>query len=66
MNPDEITPVNGGRPLVFRNATVLTMDAAGVHRGRRRAGHRRHIAAVGPHLEVPDGTRRDRRAPAAS
>src|SRR6516164_4864409 len=46
-----------GRPLVFRNATVLTMDDG--HRILANAdvlvtGER--IAAVGPHLNVPDGT----------
>jgi 5-methylthioadenosine/S-adenosylhomocysteine deaminase len=51
---DELTP---GRPLVFRNATVLTMDDS--HRLVRGAdvlitGER--IAAVGEGLEVPEGT----------
>ena len=46
-----------GRPLVFRNATVLTMDDG--HRILAGAdvlvtGER--IAAVGPNLQVPDGT----------
>src|SRR5271155_3095566 len=46
-----------GRPLVFRNATVLTMDDG--HRVLANAdvlvtGER--IAAVGPNLAVPDGT----------
>jgi len=46
-----------GRPLVFRNATVLTMDDG--HRILADAdvlvtGER--IAAVGPNLQVPDGT----------
>jgi 5-methylthioadenosine/S-adenosylhomocysteine deaminase len=46
-----------GRPLVFRNATVLTMD--GAHRVLRGAdvlisGER--IEAVGPSLPVPEGT----------
>ena len=46
-----------GRPVVFRNATVLTMDDA--HRVLEGAdvlitGER--IAAVGPGLEVPEGT----------
>ena len=46
-----------GRPLVFRNATVLTMDDE--HRILAGAdvlvtGER--IAAVGPNLQVPDGT----------
>jgi 5-methylthioadenosine/S-adenosylhomocysteine deaminase len=51
---DGFTP---GRPLVFRNATVLTMDDT--HRVLRNAdvlisGER--IAAVGGRLQVPDGT----------
>jgi 5-methylthioadenosine/S-adenosylhomocysteine deaminase len=49
--------VPSGRPLVFRNATILTMDDA--HTIARDAdllvvGER--IAAVGQHLPVPDGT----------
>jgi 5-methylthioadenosine/S-adenosylhomocysteine deaminase len=52
----EATPAPG-RPLAFRNATVLTMDDA--HRVLEGAdvlitGER--IAAVGPGLEVPEGT----------
>ncbi|MGN6792291.1 MAG: amidohydrolase family protein [Streptosporangiaceae bacterium] len=46
-----------GRPLVFRNATVLTMDAA------QRVEHRadvlisgEQIAAIGPGLQAPEGT----------
>src|SRR2546430_3785462 len=50
----DLTP---GRPIVFRNATVLTMDDA--HRVLRGAdvlisGDR--IAEVGPGLQVPEGT----------
>jgi 5-methylthioadenosine/S-adenosylhomocysteine deaminase len=50
----ELTP---GRPLVFRNATVLTMDDA--HRVEHGAdvlieGDR--ISAIGPSLQVPEGT----------
>ncbi len=46
-----------GRPIVIRNATVLTMDNS--HRILEGAdvlvsGER--IAGVGPHLEVPEGT----------
>src|SRR5258708_15077748 len=46
-----------GRPLVFRDATVLTMDDS--HRVIRGAdvliaGER--ISAVGPGLDVPEGT----------
>ena len=56
MNPDEIGAVNGGRPVVFRDATVLTMDAAGVieHGDVLVSGDT--ITAVGPNLSVPDGT----------
>jgi 5-methylthioadenosine/S-adenosylhomocysteine deaminase len=46
-----------GRPLVFRDATVLTMDAS--HRIERGADvliAGDQIAAVGPRLEVPEGT----------
>jgi 5-methylthioadenosine/S-adenosylhomocysteine deaminase len=46
-----------GRPLVFRNATVLTMDAS--HRIEHGADvliSGDQIAALGPGLEVPEGT----------
>jgi 5-methylthioadenosine/S-adenosylhomocysteine deaminase len=46
-----------GRPVVFRNATVLTMDDA--HRVLQGADvliTDDQIAAVGPGLEVPEGT----------
>jgi len=48
--------LEAGRPLVFRNATVLTMDDG--HRVLAGAdvliaGER--IAAVGPNLQAPDG-----------
>ncbi len=33
MNPDEIAQVNDGRAVVFRNATVLTIDAGIVDGG---------------------------------
>jgi cytosine/adenosine deaminase-related metal-dependent hydrolase len=54
-NPD--TDVAAGRPVVLRGGTVLTMDDA--HTVRTDAdvlveGDR--IAAVGPRLEVPEGT----------
>src|SRR5580692_11291061 len=43
--------------LVFRNATVLTMDGAHtVHHGGDVLVDGERIAAVGPHLEVPEGT----------
>ena len=50
----DLTP---GRPVVFRNATVLTMDDA--HRMLRGADvliTGEQIAAVGEGLEVPEGT----------
>ena len=46
-----------GRPVVFRNATVLTMDDAHtVLRGADVLISGERIAAVGPALEVPEGT----------
>ena len=46
-----------GRPVVFRNATVLTMDAAHtVLTGADVLITGETIAAVGPGLEVPEGT----------
>ncbi|MGE5134233.1 MAG: amidohydrolase family protein, partial [Gemmatimonadota bacterium] len=46
-----------GRPVVFRNATVLTMDDAHtVLRGADVLISGDRIAAVGPALEVPEGT----------
>ena len=51
---DELTP---GRPVVFRNATVLTMDDAHhVLPGADVLISGDSIAAVGPGLEVPEGT----------
>ena len=55
MNPDEIAAVNNGRPLVFRNAMVLTMDGAGVINGGEVLVIGDTIAAVGHNLPVPDG-----------
>jgi cytosine/adenosine deaminase-related metal-dependent hydrolase len=51
---EELVP---GRPVVFRNATVLTMDDA--HRVLTGADvliTGEHITAVGPGLQVPEGT----------
>jgi cytosine/adenosine deaminase-related metal-dependent hydrolase len=46
-----------GRPVVFRNATVLTMDAAHtVLTGADVLITGETIAAVGPGLQVPEGT----------
>ncbi|HKR67502.1 MAG TPA: amidohydrolase family protein [Streptosporangiaceae bacterium] len=46
-----------GRPLVFRNATVLTMDGARkVEHGADVLISGQQIAAVGPRLQVPEGT----------
>jgi len=55
MNPDEIAAVNDGRPLVFRNAMVLTMDGAGVINGGEALVIGDTIAAVGHNLPVPEG-----------
>ena len=56
MNPDEIQAVNGGRPLVFRGATVLTMDGTGIIERGDVLVTDGTITAVGQHLDVPDGT----------
>jgi 5-methylthioadenosine/S-adenosylhomocysteine deaminase len=53
MNPDEIAQVSAGRPLVFRNATVLTMDAPGVLTDADVLVTGRDITAVGPRLAAP-------------
>src|SRR5690348_12787505 len=51
---DDFTP---GRPVVFRNATVLTMDPSlGVLTGGDVLVVDKRIAAVGKQLAVPDGT----------
>ena len=55
MNPDEIAAVNNGRPLVFRNAMVLTMDGSGVINGGEVLVIGDTIAAVGHNLPVPEG-----------
>jgi 5-methylthioadenosine/S-adenosylhomocysteine deaminase len=54
MNPDQIAAVNSGRPVVFRNATVLTMDGAGVIEGGDVLVTGDTITAVGPALSVPN------------
>jgi len=49
--------LTAGRPLVFRNATVLTMDDSHhVLDGADVLVDGERIAAVGPALEVPAGT----------
>ena len=55
MNPDEIAAINDGRPLVFRNAMVLTMDGAGVINGGDVLVIGDTIAAVGHNLPVAEG-----------
>lgn len=55
MNRDEITAVNGGRPVVFRNATVLTMDGGVIDNGDVLVTGDT-ITAVGLGLNLPDGT----------
>jgi cytosine/adenosine deaminase-related metal-dependent hydrolase len=50
-------PRRADQPLVFRNATVLTMDATHqVQDGADVLVVGREIAAIGPGLAVPDGT----------
>jgi len=56
MNADEIAEVGGGRPVVFRGATVLTMDATGVLDGGDVLVIGDTIAEVGRDLAVPEGT----------
>jgi 5-methylthioadenosine/S-adenosylhomocysteine deaminase len=43
-----------GRPIVFRNATILTMDSAGVLENADLLVVDERIAAIGPALPVPD------------
>jgi 5-methylthioadenosine/S-adenosylhomocysteine deaminase len=54
MNPEEVAAVNGGRPLLFRNATVLTMDEAGIVEQGDVLVTGDTIAAVGHRLDSPD------------
>jgi 5-methylthioadenosine/S-adenosylhomocysteine deaminase len=56
MKSDEISAVNDGRPIVFRDATVLTMDDAGIIEGGDVLVQGDTIAAAGRGLAVPDGT----------
>ncbi len=51
--PDEFT---ADRPFVFRNATVITVDSPGVIEGGDVLVRGDTIEAVGPSLEVPEGT----------
>ena len=55
--PMEAVTPEAGRPLVFRNATILTMDDAHTieHNADLLVIDER-IAAVGRQLSVPDGT----------
>jgi 5-methylthioadenosine/S-adenosylhomocysteine deaminase len=49
--------LNQGRPIVFRNATVLAMDDEHhVYNGADVLISGDQIVAIGPKLEVPDGT----------
>ncbi|MBX6390245.1 MAG: amidohydrolase family protein [Frankia sp.] len=51
-----MSSVNGGRPVVFRGATVLTIDEAGLLNNADVLVVGDTIAGVGPALAVPDGT----------
>jgi 5-methylthioadenosine/S-adenosylhomocysteine deaminase len=51
--PDEFT---ADRPFVFRNAIVITVDSPGVIEGGDVLVRGDTIEAVGPSLEVPEGT----------
>jgi 5-methylthioadenosine/S-adenosylhomocysteine deaminase len=53
MTPDQ---VDDGRPIVFRDATVLTMDDTGIIEGGDVLVIGETIAEVGRDLAVPDGT----------
>jgi 5-methylthioadenosine/S-adenosylhomocysteine deaminase len=56
MSSDSAT-IEAGRPVVLRRGTVLTMnDAHDVHRDADVLVDGGRIAAVGPQLEVPEGT----------
>jgi cytosine/adenosine deaminase-related metal-dependent hydrolase len=51
------TQFEAGRPVVLRNGTVLTLDDAHqVLSGADVLVQGERIAAIGPHLSVPDGT----------
>ncbi|MDN3355137.1 amidohydrolase family protein [Actinomadura sp. DC4] len=54
MNGDQIAEVDGGRPVVFRGATLVTMDDAGVIDGGDVLVIGDTIAEVGRGLAVPD------------
>ncbi len=56
MNPDQLAAVNDGRPVVFRDATVLTMDQAGIIDGGDVLVIGETIAEAGRGLAVPEGT----------
>ena len=58
MNPDEIQAVNTGRPIVFRNATVLTMErqARASSRAATCWSSATRSPRSAPQLAVPDGT----------
>ena len=55
MNPADITAANDGRPIVFRNATILTMDKEGVIDDGDLLVVGDRIADVGRHLAAPEG-----------
>ena len=52
-HPEDFVP---GRPIVFRDATVLTMDSFGIIEHGDVLVIGEEISAVGPKLAVPEGT----------
>ena len=52
-HPEDFRP---GRPVIFRNAIVITVDDDGVIEGGDVLVQDDLITAVGRHLPVPDGT----------
>ena len=56
MSSEALSEVTSGRPLVFRNATILTMDNAhGIEHNTDLLVVGERIAGVGRQLAVPDG-----------
>lgn len=57
VSADNSNPFSPGRPVVFRNATVLTIDPSlGIIENGDVLVIGNRIETVGHHLAVPDGT----------